>query len=177
MSHIIYGKASENEISNFIGEKPVVSAYAKNQGKPDAYYYEYWSNIRHPETGETLQAVKGYCNPDNLYQCYYAEYRDNAGNYYHYLDSRYYHDTELRGTKSISQQQLEDAAELERKLNSQKHKEFFEESSSVSETRLTEVHQNFFDGNDKSLKTESSGSMATNLSGTKTQVNGNVNDR
>lgn len=124
MSHIIDGRASESEISNFIGGKPVVAAYAKNKDNPNEYYYEYWSSIRHPETGEKLQAVKGYCNPNDFNQCYYAEYRDDAGNAYHYLDSRYYHVPELRGNKSISQQQSEDAAELERKLDSQKHKDF-----------------------------------------------------
>ncbi len=111
MSHIIDGYASESEISSFIGGNPVVAAYAKNKDNPNEYYYEYWSSIKHPETGERLQAVKGYCNPNDFNQCYYAEYRDAEGNSYHYLDSRYYHDPELCGNKSISQQQSEDAAE------------------------------------------------------------------
>lgn len=177
MSNIINGSASESEISNFIGGKPVAAAYAKNQDNPHAYYYEFWSNIRHPETGEKLQAVKGYCNPNNFYECYYAEYRDDAGNSYHYLDSRYYHDPDFRGTKSIRQQQSEDAAELERKLDNQKHKDFFEQSSDAEQSQSSDKHQTFFENNE-SVNKNRSGETNPNSDdtySTKTNNNGNYN--
>lgn len=177
MSNIINGSASESEISSFIGGKPIAAAYAKNQDNPNAYYYEFWSNIRHPDTGETLKAVKGYCNPNNFNECYYAEYRDDAGNPYHYLDSRYYHDPELRGNKSIRQQQSEDAAELERKLDSQKHKDFFEQSSNVEQSQSSDRHQTFFE-NKESENTNGStegDSNAQDSSHTKSNGNGNFN--
>lgn len=177
MSHIIDGYASESEISSFIGGKPVVAAYAKNKDNPNEYYYEYWSSIRHPETGEKLQAVKGYCNPNDFNQCYYAEYRDDAGNSYHYLDSRYYHDPELRGNKSISQQQSEDAAELERKLYTRKHEEFFEKSSGEDTSKISEKHQAFFENTENTNGSNESVSSSEESSNDKTNTNGNINSQ
>lgn len=176
MSHIIDGRASESEISSFIGGKPVVAAYAKNKDNPNEYYYEYWSSIRHPETGEKLQAVKGYCNPNDFNQCYYAEYRDDSGNSYHYLDSRYYHDAELRGNKSISQQQSEDAAELERKLDSKKHENFFEQSSDSDAKKTSEEHQAFFENTENSSRTNEVASTSEE-SNTQSNSNGNINSQ
>ena len=175
MSKIINGSASESEISSFIGGKPVAIAYAKNQDNPHAYYYEFWSNIRHPETGETLQAVKGYCNPNNFYECYYAEYRDDAGNFYHYLDSRYYHDPDFCGTKSIRQQQSEDAAELERKLDSQKHKDFFEQSSDLEQTQSSDRHQTFFENKESENTNRSTEGNSISQDSSITKINGNGN--
>lgn len=175
MSNIINGSASEREISNFIGGKPVATAYAKNQDNPNAYYYEFWSNIRHPETGEKLQAVKGYCNPNNFYECYYAEYRDDVGNSYHYLDSRYYHDSDFRGTKSIRQQQSEDAAELEKNLDSQKHKNFFEQSSDAEQIQSDDKHQTFFENNESGNTSESTGSNSNSEDSNNAKTNGNGN--
>ena len=168
MSHIIDGRASESEISS--------AAYAKNKDNPNEYYYEYWSSIRHPETGEKLQAVKGYCNPNDFNQCYYAEYRDDSGNSYHYLDSRYYHDAELRGNKSISQQQSEDAAELERKLDSKKHENFFEQSSDSDAKKTSEEHQAFFENTENSSRTNEVASTSEE-SNTQSNSNGNINSQ
>ena len=49
--------------------------------------------------------------------CYYAEYRDEIGNSYYYLDSRFFYKSEFRGTLSISEQQFEDAQELKQKFS------------------------------------------------------------
>lgn len=142
MSHIYRGSASVEEIKNFIGEKDVVVAYAKNQDNPREIGYDYWYDIKHPDTGETLKAVKGYCNPNNTRQCYYAEYQDKNGHSWHYLDSRSYPDPELRGSKSIQEQINEDQSEYKRR-------QFFESESADEKSRQasTDAHKSFFEEN------------------------------
>ena len=122
MSNIFSGSATEEEIKSFIGGRPLVSIYAKDKDNPNVDGdYPFWSNIKHPETGKTLRAVKGYCEPTKTSYlgerlCYYAEYRDEEGKPYYYLDSRYFCKSEFRGTQSIFEQQLEDKQELKLKL-------------------------------------------------------------
>lgn len=122
MSNIFSGSATEEEIKSFIGGRPLVSIYAKDKDNPNVDGdYPFWSSIRHPETGKLLRAVKGYCEPtktsylgDRL--CYYAEYKDEVGNPYYYLDSRYFCKSEFRGSQSIAEQQFEDKQELKQKF-------------------------------------------------------------
>lgn len=122
MSNIFSGSATEEEIKLFIGGRPLVSIYVKNKDNTDGEDdYPFCSSIRHPETGKALRAVKGYCEPANtsysdVRLCYYAEYRDEIGNSYYYLDSRYFCKPELSGTQSISEQQYGDNQELKRKM-------------------------------------------------------------
>ena len=75
-------------------------------------YYDYWSNIKHPVTGETLHAVRGYVGEShNNDGCYYAEYVDEKGNYYSYVHQFPVRDEEgklLVEEKNIGQQQYED---------------------------------------------------------------------
>ena len=124
MSNIFSGSATEEEIKSFIGGRPLVSIYAKDKDNPNVDGdYPFWSNIKHPETGKTLRAVKGYCEPTKTSYlgerlCYYAEYRDEAGGSYYYLDSRYFCKPEFRGTQSITEQQYEDRQELKHKMES-----------------------------------------------------------
>ncbi len=143
MSHIFSGSASENEVRNFIGGRETVIAYAKEQDSAKTNYYEFWSDIVHPETGERLTATKGYCNPNDMNQCYYAEYIGEDGRNYYYLDSRYFHGTP-RGTKSISEQQNEDRQEWKSKCESQKHQDFFA-SERRRESSSEQGHKQFFE--------------------------------
>ena len=113
--NIFSGKASADEVKNFIGERPVITAYAKDQNGPSGIYYEFSEQIRHPVSGKALYPVKGYCDPNNTNTCYYAEFRDAEGNAYHYLDSRYYPDPQFKGTQSIRAQIHEDEAEYSRR--------------------------------------------------------------
>lgn len=147
MSYIYSGSSSVEDVENFLGGKKITVAYAKDQDNPNANYYEFWADIKHPETGEKLRATKGYCNPDNMYQCYYAEYQGEDGRYYHYIDSRYYHDAQWRGTKSINQQQYEDKQELRVKEASQRHSDFFSQEGS-KENIGRSSHKDFFETSD-----------------------------
>ena len=122
MSNIFSGSATEEEIKLFIGGRPIISMLAgdKSDSKMDNVY-PFGYNINHPETGKKLYAVKGYCAPEQRLRtkellCYYAEYMDEDGNLYYYLDSRFFCKAEFRGTKSIWEQQCEDNQELKRKM-------------------------------------------------------------
>lgn len=113
--NIFRGSASVEEIRDFIGGRPIIVAYAKDQGGALGTYYDFGHSIIHSETGKKLYPVKGYCDPKNTYTCYYAEFRDDVGRSYHYLDSRYYKDPAFKGTSSIADQIREDEAEWRRR--------------------------------------------------------------
>lgn len=119
MSNIFSGRASEDEVRMFVGGRPMVTVYAKNKDNPNEDGdYPFWGDIKHPDTGHILRAVKGYCAPSSYgleeRPCYYAEYRDEQGASYYYMDSRHYFQPELKGELSIAQQisQDQDAAKL-----------------------------------------------------------------
>ena len=113
--NIFRGSASVEEVSKFIGGRPIIVAYAKDQDGALGTYYDFGNSIVHPETGKKLYPVKGYCDPKNTYTCYYAEFRDDTGRSYHYLDARYYYDPNFKGTSSIADQIREDEAEWRRR--------------------------------------------------------------
>ncbi len=169
MSHIYRGSASIEEVKNFTGGKDIVVAYAKNQDNPREIGYDYWYDIKHPDTGETLKAVKGYCNPNNTNQCYYAEYRDEQGRSWHYLDARSYPDPELRGDKSIQQQISEDASEY-------KKKKFFAESDTDKNSKgSTETHRKFFDEDSKNESQNNNEDQTTAQPSKQNNPNNNYN--
>ena len=100
MSFIKKGGCCMEEMEAKYGKK-MFPAYAKDQDNPNKPYYDHWSDIRHPDTGEPLRAVQGYCNPNDMYQCYYAEYQGEDGQLYHYEDEN-----------DITDQKYQDAAAL-----------------------------------------------------------------
>lgn len=153
MSNIFRGSFSTEEVQEFLGGREIAVAYAKDRDKPRENGYDFWNDIKHPETGETLRATKGYCNPNNMYQCYYAEYQGADGEYYHYIDSRYCDNVSLRGTQSIQEQQYEDKQELQNKVNSQKHSDFFTRDN-VKDNSETNSHRSFFESTTSSNSAE-----------------------
>lgn len=144
MSHINRGSGSIDEVRVFAGMKRLEVAYAKNQDNPNEYGYDFWDNIRHPETGEELRATKGYCDANDMTKCYYAEYQGKNGEKYYYLDSREYRDPTMRGTKSIFQQQAEDREELKNKISEQKRRDFFNTDTAEEEVNKID-REKFFE--------------------------------
>lgn len=142
MSNIYKGSLEERDVSYLLGGKDIVVAYAKNQDNPGEIYYEHWININHPDTGERLCATKGYCNPKNTYECYYAEYR-GENDTYHYVDLRYSENPSFKGTKSISEQQYEDRQLLEGRSQEKRESFFSEKTKDIGDR--TNVHKEFFD--------------------------------
>lgn len=157
MSNIFRGCYSAEEVQDFLGGKEIAIAYAKDRDNPRANGYDFWNDIKHPETGETLRATKGYCNPNNMYQCYYAEYQGSDGGYYHYIDSRYCDDVRLRGTQSIQEQQYEDKQELQNKVKSQRHSDFFTRDD-TNDSSETSSHRRFFESTSSSNSAEENNS-------------------
>ena len=157
MSNIFLCFYSAEEVQDFLGGKEIAIAYAKDSDNPRANGYDFWNDIKHPETGETLRATKGYCNPNNMYQCYYAEYQGADGGYYHYIDSRYCDDVRLRGTQSIQEQQYEDKQELQNKVKSQRHSDFFTRDD-TKDSSETSSHRRFFESTSSSNSAEENNS-------------------
>lgn len=157
MVNIMDGSYSEYDIKEFLGGRPVVAAYAKDQNGAKGVYYPFGDSIRHPETGEKLTATMGYCNPSDTYECYYAEYKDSSGRYYHYIDTNYMPSGLGIDKKSISQQQREDREAL-------KHKEFFEKRERQNKTETTEAkHESFFSGGREEKSAQSKTSSNQNM--------------
>ncbi len=148
MSNIFRGSATEDEIKAFIGGRSLVSIYAKNKDTPNLDGdYPFWSDIRHPETGRTLHAVKGYCEPvgsagNRL--CYYAEYSDENGVPYYYVDSRFFYQRSMRGTQSIAEQQEEDRQELRQKISTSPADEEFLSKYREKKTDSQSADEEFF---------------------------------
>lgn len=156
MVNIMKGSYSEYDVREALGGRPVVAAYAKEQDGPKGVYYSFGDSIRHPETGEKLTATMGYCNPNNTYECYYAEYKDSAGQHYYYFDTNYMPAGLGIDKKSISQQQHEDREYL-------KHKEFFEKKEKPDNNEITEKkHESFFNGTDERNGSQSSSQNTMN---------------
>lgn len=132
MSYLTKGSFSEEEVKEVIG-KDVMTAYAKYKDNPNQNYYPFWDSIKNPENGETLEAVKGYVNPNDARQCYYAEYKDSKNNYYYYFDSRAFSNPEFRGDLSIDDQMSKDNEELKNNIE-QKHSKFFTDENNNSES-------------------------------------------
>lgn len=110
MSNIYEGRADVREANEFFG-KDLDVIYAKDRDNPQKPCYPHWDSTVHPETGEKLTAVKGYCDPRDHNKCYYAEYRDKEGNSYYYIDTT---EKEAHG-KTIGSQLREDRTEYEAK--------------------------------------------------------------
>ncbi|MBO5261410.1 MAG: hypothetical protein J6B45_00010 [Clostridia bacterium] len=93
MSNITGGYATIEEIEEMTLSKGKLSAvYAKNASNAQKDGdYAFSDNIIHPQTGEVLKAVKGYCTNGSAFErpCYYAEYEGKSGTYY-YLDQTKY---------------------------------------------------------------------------------------
>lgn len=151
MSYIQNGSCSVSDVKDFIGGKEITVAYAKDKDNLNVKCYDFWSSIRHPETGEVLHATKGYCNPENLDVCYYAEYLGADGSSYYYLDSRYYREIHLRENKSISSQQDADSRELEDKESSKKHSDFFKKDDKGKEQSGENNRKEFFESSGNKL--------------------------
>lgn len=96
------GRYSTSEVEETFGQQvDVLNISEFNEGKgPD---YAYWGSITHPETGESLNATRGYIGRNN--KCYYAEYQGSDGRYYNYTLG-------MKG-ESIGRQQSEDNAKRE----------------------------------------------------------------
>lgn len=170
MNNIFKGSATESEISAFVG-KDVITAYAKNIDNPTEIGYPYWDSVTHPETGERLQAVKGYCNPNNTNECYYAEYRDSNGGAWHYVDTSYVRNNPLLDSKTIQDQINEDAAIYKQRhpidnadggLENVQGQSLFNDSEATQRRGPTETQcRNFFDndvsGGDAGVSGESKG--------------------
>ncbi len=104
------GFASPEEVKRLIGNRPITVVHAKYVDDPKRDGdYPFWEDIRHPDTGKILHAVKGYCEPSGRDRtCYYAEYSDGKGNSYYYFDSRYYYSNSGIEGQSIAEQLKED---------------------------------------------------------------------
>lgn len=125
MSNIFNGYATIEEIEALSGEK-LTEVYAKykNDMNRDGDY-DFWESINHPETGERLSAVKGYCEASGSAMnrgCYYAEYRDSKGSSYYYMDLEGGKDK----TSSIKAQLDDDKKEYEKNFKIKEKEEFLE---------------------------------------------------
>lgn len=123
MSNISRGSLSMDELKEYISA-PLTTIYAKYKDnmKVDGDY-EFWENIIHPETGESLRAVKGYCDQYGSAlnrKCHYAEYQDDKGNSYYYLDTKSTRIGLPEYRKDIRTQINEDRQEYEDKVYQEK---------------------------------------------------------
>lgn len=93
MSNIMRGDATLEEIESITSSKgKLMVVYAKdsfNINKDGDY--DFSDNIVHPDTGEILTAVKGYCTSGTAFErpCYYAEYEGKNGRYYYFDQTKY----------------------------------------------------------------------------------------
>lgn len=110
MSNIMRGSASVEEVEELTSSKGRLSVvYAK-----DAYNinkdgdYAFSDNIYHPDTGEVLTPVKGYCTNGSAFArpCYYAEYEGKSGKYYYFDETKYC--KSLPNARTIKEQIEED---------------------------------------------------------------------
>lgn len=109
--NITKGCYSKEALSSYMG-KEMCEAYTRNQDNPNEPLNEHWENIRHPQTGETLYSEKSYCNPKDTTQTYYAQYTDNKGNRYHYVNEKALpSNVRQADAKSINEQLYEDRQE------------------------------------------------------------------
>lgn len=115
MPNINVGRFSKEEVEGaFSARVAEVKMSSFNQGRgPD---YSYWQSITHPQTGEKLDATRGYVDA-NTNRCYYAEYQSPSGEYYNYTAG-------LNG-ESIRQYQLEDAQERTENLRNAEARQQF----------------------------------------------------
>ena len=113
----------KDKTNNFQMNRPleVVNVNSTSFNNGTGRDYPYWKDIKHPETGEILKAVKGYMGHDELGRdrCYYAEFQDSKGKTYSYSYqfAAYRDGRQIMPTKSIKQKMAEDLKALEEKLN------------------------------------------------------------
>ena len=94
MVNITRGSASIEEIEEMTSSKgrltTVYAKYSSDARKDGDYAFS--DSIRHPDTGELLKPVKGYCTSGSSFgrPCYYAEYEGKSGTYYYFDQTKYY---------------------------------------------------------------------------------------
>ena len=118
MANITKGYATIEEIESLTSSQgrltTVYAKYASDARKDGDYAFS--DSIRHPDTGEVLKPVKGYCTGGSSFgrPCYYAEYQGKSGTYYYFDQTKY--NKSLQGAMTIREQIDEDKQEYLAKL-------------------------------------------------------------
>lgn len=142
MANITRGSASIEEIEDMTFSKgrltTVYAKYSFDARKDGDYAFS--DSIRHPDTGEVLKPVKGYCTDGSSFgrPCYYAEYEGESGTYYYFDQTKY--NRSLPGAMTIRQQLDEDR---------EAYKEKFAKNSSAEEDyrgETDDINEENFDG-------------------------------